>query len=108
MDKRVHDPGRKNPRIDPDAAPRDAFVLDERYAKTSGAWHAHRRAQLVHAAEGVILVNTTAGRWVAPPQRAVWVPGGVEHAVASRRPFRLLTLYVDPRAATLPDACRVV
>src|SRR5262245_8489649 len=94
--------------IDPDAAPRAAFVLDARSGATDGAWHAHRRAQLAHAAEGVLTITTPAGRRVARPQRAVWVAAGMKHAVASRRPFRLLTLYVEPAAASLPDQCRVV
>jgi AraC-like DNA-binding protein len=94
--------------VDPDAGARAAFVLDERSEATEGRWHAHRRSQLVHAAEGVLTITTPAGRWVAPPQRAVWVPSGMEHAVASRRPFRLLTLYVEPAAAPLPGECRVV
>lgn len=80
--------------IDPDAAPRSAFVLDDRHAAIRGLhWHAHRRAQLVHAAEGVLTVHTEAGRWVVPPERGVWIPGGTVHAVTAGRPFRLLTLY---------------
>lgn len=95
--------------VDPDAAKCSAFVLDVEYAPTAGAWHAHRRAQLVHAAEGVITVTTAEGRWIAPPQRAIWVPGGMKHRVASGRPFRLLTLYVDARVGVpLPRACAVV
>lgn len=94
--------------LDPDTAPRAAFVLEERYEATDGPAHAHRRAQLVHAAEGVLIVTTPAGRFIAPPQRAVWVPGGMKHSVTSRRAFRLLTLYVEPAAAPLPNACRVV
>ncbi|MFO0735330.1 MAG: helix-turn-helix transcriptional regulator [Labilithrix sp.] len=82
--------------LDPDRAPRAAFVLAESYEPTAGSWHTHRRAQLVHAAAGVLTVATEAGRWIAPPQRAIWVPGGMKHRVASARPFRLLTLYVDP------------
>jgi AraC-like DNA-binding protein len=94
--------------FDPDAVPRDAFVLDARYEAVEGRWHAHRKAQLVHAAEGVLTITTQAGRWVTPPQRAVWVPPRMAHSVASRRPFRLLTLYVEPGMSMLPDACRVV
>jgi AraC-like DNA-binding protein len=45
---------------------------------------------------------------MAPPQRAIWVPGGMRHRVASARPFRLLTLYVEPRQAPLEGACLVV
>jgi AraC-like DNA-binding protein len=95
--------------FDPDQAARSAFVLAESYAPTKGSWHTHQRAQLVHAAEGVLTVTTTSGRWIAPPQRAIWVPGGMKHRVSSRRPFRLLTLYVKRgELAKLYDACAVV
>lgn len=36
--------------------------------------HTHRRAQLLYGATGVMQVSTTNGRWVVPPQRAVWIP----------------------------------
>src|SRR6267143_3277848 len=42
-------------------------------------WHRHKRAQLVYASFGVMIVETHEGTWVIPPQRAVWVPGEVEH-----------------------------
>ena len=49
-----------------------AFELD---------WHQHRRGQLLYAARGVVVVRTRHGAWVAPPERAVWTPGGCSHAV---------------------------
>jgi AraC-like DNA-binding protein len=49
-----------------------AFELD---------WHEHRRGQLLYAARGVIVVSTPYGAWVAPPERAVWTPGGCRHSV---------------------------
>jgi AraC-like DNA-binding protein len=49
-----------------------AFELD---------WHQHRRGQLLYAARGVVVVRTRHGAWVAPPERAVWTPGGCGHAV---------------------------
>ncbi|MFT4055257.1 MAG: helix-turn-helix transcriptional regulator [Novosphingobium sp.] len=49
-----------------------AFELD---------WHEHRRGQLLYAARGVVVVSTPHGAWVAPPERAVWTPGGCPHAV---------------------------
>ena len=62
----------KRPFVDPDRAKVPAFVLEDHHEATPGGRpHAHRRAQLVHAAEGVILVSTETGRWVAPPQSAV-------------------------------------
>ncbi|WP_404478983.1 AraC family transcriptional regulator [Novosphingobium sp. BL-52-GroH] len=44
-------------------------------------WHEHRRGQLLYAARGVVVVSTAHGAWVAPPERAVWTPGGCPHAV---------------------------
>lgn len=43
--------------------------------------HRHQRAQLLYAAEGVATVDTPQGAWVAPPERAVWIPAGLPHAV---------------------------
>ena len=41
-------------------------------------WHRHRRGQLLYAARGVVVVSTPNGAWVAPPERAVWTPPGVD------------------------------
>lgn len=45
------------------------------------AEHRHRRSQFLYAAMGVMVVSTPAGAWVAPPERAVWIPGGTPHSV---------------------------
>jgi len=71
--------------------------------------HRHRRAQLLYAAAGVMRVATALGVWVVPPQRAVWIPGGVEHEIGCAGVVRMRTLYVDPRVVPgLPETCRVV
>ena len=43
--------------------------------------HAHGDAQLTFAASGMVQVHTADGRWLVPPQLAVWVPAGVSHRV---------------------------
>ena len=43
--------------------------------------HMHREAQLIYAAKGTMQVNTPEGRWLVPPDRAVWVPAGLQHAI---------------------------
>lgn len=71
--------------------------------------HRHRRGQLVHASAGVMTVTTREGTWVVPPQRAVWVPGGVEHRIRMSGRVEMRTLYLSDRAAEgLPAGCRVV
>jgi AraC-like DNA-binding protein len=72
-------------------------------------WHCHKRAQLVFAASGVIVVKTTQGTWVIPPQRAVWVPSGMEHETHTIGLVAMRTVYVAPRVArTLFPHCCVV
>ncbi len=71
-------------------------------------WHRHRRAQLVLASRGVVTVKTDDGTWVVPPQQAVWVPAGVEHAVEWPGLLTLRSLYVDPSACDrMPPSCCV-
>lgn len=36
--------------------------------------HRHGRAQLLHALAGVVTVSTQAGRWMVPPDHAMWIP----------------------------------
>ena len=43
--------------------------------------HAHGEAQLTFAASGMVQVHTEGGRWLVPPQLAVWVPAGVPHRI---------------------------
>jgi AraC-like DNA-binding protein len=71
--------------------------------------HSHRRAQLIYSTTGVMIVTTAATSFVVPPQRAVWVPGGVEHAVRCRGPVACRTLYLDADVITgLPTVCNVI
>ncbi len=72
-------------------------------------FHAHRRAQLVYASDGIMAVTTRAATYLVPPQRAVWMPGGVEHRIDARSRVRMRTLYIDPAAeADLPTAVCVL
>lgn len=85
--------------IAPDAAARPVFVLSDRYRRLETPIHSHRRTQLVHVSEGVLSVTTDEGRWTIPRNRALWIPSGLRHKISSRRPFRLMTLYVEPDLA---------
>ena len=71
--------------------------------------HRHARAQLVYASSGVMLVTAGAGTWLVPPQRALWLPAGLEHEIRMRGAVRMRTLYVDSdRVDGLPRDCGVV
>src|ERR1700751_851378 len=55
----------------------------------------HRDAQLVYAAKGTMQVTTARGRWLVPPDRAVWVPALLEHAIDVLADINMRTLYFD-------------
>jgi len=57
--------------------------------------HMHREAQLVYAATGTMQVTTPKGRWLVPPDRAVWVPARLEHAIDVLADIDMRTLYFD-------------
>jgi AraC-like DNA-binding protein/quercetin dioxygenase-like cupin family protein len=70
--------------------------------------HAHRWAQLLYASEGVMLVETEAGTWAVPPQRAVWIPASVEHRIVMSGDVAMRTLYFSVRVqAPLGTTCVV-
>jgi AraC-like DNA-binding protein len=57
--------------------------------------HMHREAQLVYAARGTMQVTTPKGRWLVPPDRAVWVPARSEHCIDVLADIDMRTLYFD-------------
>jgi AraC-like DNA-binding protein len=57
--------------------------------------HMHREAQLVYAALGTMQVTTPKGRWLVPPDRAVWVPARLEHSIDVLADIQMRTLYFD-------------
>jgi len=72
------------------------------------ARHAHRRAQLLYGASGVMQVETDDGSWTVPTNRGVLVPPQVGHEV------RMLgvstwSLYIEPAAVPWwPTTCTVI
>ncbi len=64
-----------------------------------GMWldpHQHRDAQLVYATSGNMQVTTPKGRWLVPPNRAVWVPGDLSHEIHMLTAVEMRTLCFDP------------
>src|ERR1700755_3255851 len=57
--------------------------------------HLHRESQLVYAATGTMQVTTPKGRWLVPPDRAVWVPARLGHAIDVLADIEMRTLYFD-------------
>jgi AraC-like DNA-binding protein len=80
--------------------PRPVFPRVE--ALTQPSWvrvHTHDWIQLSYATQGVLGVRTRLGSYMAPPQRAIWIPPGLEHSVVSTERTQMRSLYIDPATA---------
>lgn len=72
-------------------------------------WHKHRRGQLLSAARGVVVVSTPDGAWVAPPERAIWTPGGVSHSVRMVGAVSTRSVLIEPGVTgSLGDRNKVI
>jgi AraC-like DNA-binding protein/mannose-6-phosphate isomerase-like protein (cupin superfamily) len=58
-------------------------------------WHHHDLHQLEYALTGVAEVESATGRFLLPPQQAVWIPAGVEH-VTTLRSVRSVSVFFAP------------
>ena len=102
----------RNTLLDPyEDTPRPVVVTQNQHAAGSTfPRHAHRRGQFAFAARGTITVATPHGRWLVPPQRACWVPAGVEHEMTMGGPVTMINVFVSADraiAAGLPVHCCV-
>lgn len=82
-------------------------LRDEYPAGFVDAMHSHDFVQVLYASSGVMAVRTRDVSFVVPPQRAVWLPAGVEHEVACRGPVSLRTLYLKLSPEHVNTGCRV-
>jgi AraC-like DNA-binding protein len=89
----------------------DATVtLCEYPSGTVFARHTHPQGQFAYASTGALKMFTDLGNWVVPPQRAIWVPGGVPHEMHMRGDVVMLNTYLSDAAATragLQNRCQV-
>lgn len=60
--------------------------------------HRHRRAQLFHIVSGSVTVETEKGTFIVPPERALWIPSNVMHAVTYLQRSSLRYLFFRPEA----------
>lgn len=55
--------------------------------------HSHPVHQLAWSERGVLAVSIGERTWVLPPTRALWIPGGVVHAVEASSPATMRSVY---------------
>ncbi|RUL71069.1 AraC family transcriptional regulator [Dyella choica] len=73
------------------------------------AKHRHRRGQLIYAKSGVMHVTTREGIWIVPPQRALWIPLGMQHEIHMEGRVAVRMLYMDRATSdSFGTHCRVL
>ena len=91
-----------------DAVPRAVIAIGTDYPHGHVLpMHSHRRSQLLYGATGTMQVLAGSGRWLVPPQQAVWIPAGIAHQVTLHG-VSTRSLYIEPAALSLGGECRVV
>jgi len=71
--------------------------------------HHHPRDQFIYAVSGVMRVRTAGEAWIVPPDRAVYLPAKMDHAITMRGRVEMRTLYIESSAhKDLPRAPSVI
>jgi len=91
----------RNTLLDPyEDIPRCVVVTANDYpASSTFPSHSHRRGQFAFASCGAISLATPEGHWLVPPQRACWVPAGVEHAMTMSGAVTMINTFISEEAA---------
>jgi AraC-like DNA-binding protein len=71
--------------------------------------HTHPRGELLYSARGTVTMFAEEGSWVAPPERAIWVPAGVRHSTRHTVDTEIRIVFVRMDAvAGLPTRCAIM
>ncbi|WP_182358574.1 AraC family transcriptional regulator [Tomitella gaofuii] len=62
--------------------------------------HRHRHGHVVYPASGVLSLVTAAGLWIAPPNRAVWIPAGYDHEHRAHGATDMRIVFLTGQAAS--------
>ncbi len=58
-------------------------------------WHSHDMHQIEYAVEGLVEVETDAGKFLLPPQQAAWIPAGCWHTATLHPSARTIAVLFD-------------
>lgn len=65
--------------------------------------HVHPQGHIVYPASGVLSMVTDGGAWIAPPNRAVWIPAGFTHRHRAHGATDMRIMFISqPMADLLP------
>jgi len=87
-------------RLPQDAVDQPLAALRRDYADAESVpRHIHGRTQLLYAVRGVMRITTDEARFVVPPGRALWLPGGVAHELRMQGAVAMRALFLRADAA---------
>lgn len=94
--------------VEPLMAPMVGFAKRQKKGQ-SNAFHSHDCAQLYHVISGSSAVETDCGTYFVPPERALWIPPGLEHRGRYLSDTDIRFVYISPDLLEgLPDKPQVV
>ncbi|WP_028471018.1 AraC family transcriptional regulator [Neptunomonas japonica] len=71
--------------------------------------HQHEWGQLIYATQGILSVITSSGRFIVPPEQAVWVPPLTDHEIITVNDVTLASFYISvDEILQLPQHCTVL
>ncbi len=74
------------------------YAIDYEAGDDTG-WHQHPRAQLLHATEGVMRIETETAQFVVPPGIGLWMPARTRHVTRMPAGLRMRALFLRADAA---------
>lgn len=101
---RQHRQPRPRPKLE--RLPRAVYARVESFP--AGTWvpaHRHDWVQLTYAISGVLQIKTSGCAYLAPRQRAVWIPPGVDHEVLTSQRAEFRSLYLAREVAGWARPC---
>lgn len=72
-------------------------------------WHSHDLHQIEYAVEGLVEVETDAGKFLLPPHQAAWIPAGCTHTTTLHPSARTIAvLFHTDLVPTAGDRVRIL
>lgn len=94
--------------VDPQEIPRAVSAFGLEYIGQGPEYepHAHPKAELILTVRGLVTCDVAKGRWMVPPQCALWIPAEMSHKVRTVGEVELYCLFLDPGIVSgLPSEC---
>ncbi len=98
--------------VNPDDVPRSVVTYgyaSDKVGPIALDFHRHRKGQVMLVQRGALTCEVESGLWIVPPRSAVWIPGGMLHAVKMTGAAECFDAFVDPAVSQgLPQICCAV